>query len=449
MNPIDLFSSSPLVHHWGSFALPDAKRTLFREFDRAPLDTKIVKQVLAFSEEQTKLMLDQIWLRFSARHNDVENFLILGGERALRRAGYAESLSKSEISKESILLLGAYSSREYATEAAALTNPSIILHPNQTALERGQTRVAISLRAIGEGHVSSIAFMTAILDPTLGPIASPRIRPQISGELSLVGEETLVNTELEEEEGILALDNVNNYIIDFSPFSDLSQRILYPRSESETMGMEDARFVSIVGDNGELEYRATYTAYNGENIHPRLIISKDLTKFTILDLTGPAATNKGMALFPEKINGRWVALCRGDGYTSSLSESEDGIFWETPVALAGEADPWDLLIAGNAGSPHLTSAGWLVITHGVGPMRTYSLGAMLLDREDPSKILGRLKGPLLAPNDEESIGYVPNAVYSCGSLIVGENLWLPYGVSDRCTSFASVNVEELIAEILK
>jgi len=432
MESKNLFLSSPPIHRWGLIATPDINRSIFLEFDRQPKETKIIKEVLSFSAEETESLLNEIKEYFLSRHTDLEQVLLNAGERALKRSGFLKTITKEEkknISKQSIILIGAYSSREYSSEAAALTNPSIVKHPDQSNLEESQVRMILSLRGIGEGHISSITFVTIILDTNLEPIVPIRISPQISGEFSSNKE--------------------NGYSVTFSTNSDISQRVLSPRDKSENKGMEDARFVEVKGDDGKPEYRATYTAYDGKNIHPRLIITKDFLTFQILDLLGPASRNKGMAIFPEKINGKWFALCRGDGYTSSISESIDGVFWETPIALEEEDSPWNLVIKGNAGSPHLIDEGWLVITHGVGPMRTYYLGAMLLDRENPTKILGSLRTPLLAPTSEESRGYVPNVIYSCGSIIIKDTLWLPYGVSDRGTSLASISIKDLVKEVMK
>ena len=370
------------------------------------------------------------------------------GNGALVVAGVFEDPRYQEISRESLQLLGAYSTRQYATEGAALTNPSIIFHPDQTGLSLGQTRVALSLRAVGEGHLSSIVFVTVILDSRFNPILVTRVSPQMVGELSFPnqGEPATLDSKRK-------VNSLDDYQISFPASSDLSQRVLYPSGPREAMGMEDARFVEMHMEDGEtnnkiIEYWATYTAYDGRSITPRLIVTRDLVDFRIMELTGPAAVNKGMAIFPEKINGLFKALCRGDGYSSSLAESKDGIHWSNALPLTYEDSPWDLLITGNAGSPHLTEAGWVVVTHGVGPLRTYSLGAILLDKNDPTKVIGYLKTPLLAPEEGESFGYVPNVLYSCGSLMVHDTLWIPYGTSDRATAFASVNVKALIKELL-
>ena len=442
MNQIPLFSSSPLIRYWGQLVVPDLSRTILQEFLREEGDATLVEVVLAYSPEDTTFLLSHILDKFNERYVNIENTLFNHGKKALDWSCYLEAHNTSaeatlryeDISRNSIILLGAYSTREYATEAAALTNPSIVKHPDQEDLEAGQVRTLLSLRAVGEGHLSSIAFLEVVLDEVAGAIVSHRPSPQILGEVSADNE---VNKES------------SSYTVVFPSDSKVSQRILYPESYAERRGMEDARFVEIAKADGGREYRATYTAYDGEKIFPRLIVSNDLLEFKVYDLLGPASVNKGMALFPQKINGKWMALTRGDGYRSSVAESVDGIYWDNAKPLSGAQEPWNLAIAGNAGSPHLTDEGWLVITHGVGPLRTYSLGAMLLNRDNPQEVVGTLRGALLTPSKEESIGYVPNVVYSCGNLIVGENLWLPYGASDRSVSLASVNIAELIEEILK
>jgi predicted GH43/DUF377 family glycosyl hydrolase len=230
----------------------------------------------------------------------------------------------------------------------------------------------------------------------------------------------------------------------FADDVELSQQVLIPAVAEEKFGIEDARFVRFMNDDGTTEYRGTYTAYNGLDVAPRLIVSDDMRTFRTSRLTGPAARNKGMALFPRKVGGKYLALCRSDGETSSLATSEDGMTWGDAVAIHEPLTGWELLQVGNCGSPIEVNEGWLVLTHGVGPMRTYAIGALLLDRDDPSKLLARLDEPLLHPADHEREGYVPNVVYSCGGVVHHGVLWLPYGIGDARIGVAWINVNELI-----
>jgi predicted GH43/DUF377 family glycosyl hydrolase len=235
------------------------------------------------------------------------------------------------------------------------------------------------------------------------------------------------------------------YRITFPPDVTLSQRVLLPQIAEESNGMEDARFVRYVGDDGHVDYRATYTAYNGHHIAPRLLTSPDLQTFTAHRLGGPAARNKGMALFPRPANGRHLSLCRSDGESNWLSSSPDGLIWDAPQPIEADTPSWALLQVGNCGPPIETAAGWLVLTHGVGPMRTYAIGAMLLDLDDPRQVLGQLERPLLHLDPGERDGYVPNVVYSCGGILHDGRLWLPYGIGDARIAVAWAALDELLA----
>jgi len=237
------------------------------------------------------------------------------------------------------------------------------------------------------------------------------------------------------------------YEVAFPADVSLSQQALFPSSADESNGVEDARFVRFVDDDGTVEYRATYTAFNGVKIAPRLLTSPDLRAFQAHRLAGPAARNKGMALFPRLVGGRHLSLCRTDGETNSLATSTDGLVWSTPDVIQAPQAAWELLQVGNCGPPLETEQGWLVLTHGVGPMRTYAIGAMLLDLDDPSKLLARLDEPLLRNSLDEREGYVPNVVYSCGGLIQNGRLWLPYGIGDARIGVMWASVAELLAEM--
>ena len=240
-----------------------------------------------------------------------------------------------------------------------------------------------------------------------------------------------------------------NYNLDFDPASPLAERILWPHAPSESQGMEDARFVRFVGDDGTATYYGTYTAYNGDQVAPQLIETTDFEHFRISQLSGPAARNKGMALFPRKVNGSFVALSRWDRESTAIATSVDGRIWGAPITLHSPQQPWEIIQLGNAGSPIETAVGWLVITHGVGPMREYSLGAILLDLEDPTKVIGALREPLMRPRADERDGYVPNVLYSCGAMVVGDQLLLPFGVGDSSVRFAFVDLPALLARLTR
>jgi predicted GH43/DUF377 family glycosyl hydrolase len=368
----------------------------------------------------------------------------------------------------------------------------MVPHPDQTGLEPGELRVAISLRQIGEGHISSIGFCSAILGPAdtirmenrEGPlmigqrIGAKHMRQQLSAALIDADIDNEASAYLvsalpewytdEEFEDVLVhvpaellarptsqatLDRVRHivaadYAVTFPATVPLHQRVLWPATPDESNGMEDARFVQVVDPDGRLSYQGTYTAYDGRVISGRVIFSRDLRHFEVTTLHGPAARNKGMALFPRYVGGRKLALCRSDGETLGLSERDEQHRWRDPVPLLTPHRGWDLIQVGNCGSPVETDAGWLVLTHGVGPMRRYAIGAMLLDLENPERVIADLPEGLLDPDDVEREGYVPNVVYSCGGLAHDGRLWLPYGASDVRVGFASISLDRLLTRMV-
>jgi predicted GH43/DUF377 family glycosyl hydrolase len=389
-------------------------------------------------------------------------------------------------------VLGASFTSEYAVEGAALCNPSAVEHPDQTGLAPGQLRVAIALRSIGEGHRSSIEFAEAIIGPglcwTFAERQLPLWRARIEeGDWSIVHfraaleDEGIINeishsvlqglperfTASEVEASVAALpsalsrradsgrhiealrDLTNSvYRAVFSPETALSQRVLTPVAAEERHGMEDARFVRFTDLAGATHYRGTYTAYDGRDIAPRLIVTQDLREFEIHRLTGDAAQDKGMALFPRPVGGRYLALSRTGGESISLAESGDGVIWDHVGNVHTPGEPWEIVQTGNCGPPLETPQGWVVLVHGVGPMRRYSLGALLLDLEDPTIVLGRTANPILQPFDERRDGYVPNVVYSCGGLIVDDVVWIPIGIADSRIGVCSIEVDELLAHLV-
>ena len=467
---------------------PDRTRVLARPFHPASRQraARICAQVLALPEGEVRTLLAQLQAEFGERHVKIDEFLTRRFEkvRPWLRAG-------PTLSDERRLLMGAYFTHEYSLEAAALFNPSIVPHPDQSDLDPGSLRFVLSLRATGEGHISSVTFRTGYLDasgavtvaaPTrycLEPAQVPNASYEKAlfarklQELALAGDFTrqvldslgdaftlqeleagirLAGARLDErgQESAAAARKVlavaqSNYDVRFDPDTRLSERVLFPVTPSQSNGIEDARFVRFRDEDGTFTYYATYTAFDGKLILPQFIETPDFLHFKFFTLNGPAARNKGMALFPRKINGLYAMLGRQDYENIYLIFSDHLHFWNTATPVVKPAFPWEFVQMGNCGSPIETEAGWLVLSHGVGPMRKYCIGAFLLDRDDPTRLLGRLREPLIQPSENEREGYVPNVVYSCGSLLHGRRLVIPYAMSDYATTFASVSLDEVLA----
>ena len=394
-------------------------------------------------------------------------------------------------SPERQMLIGAYFTNEYSPESAALFNPSIVPHPDQSGLPKGALRFILSLRATGEGHISSITFRIGtvsaqhritlappvpfVMEPERVPNAAyvkglfahkleeagvqndfcRRVLDKLHEDFTLkelhavllasgLTEDTSDATATRAARGILLLAE-SNYEVHFTPDSQISQRVCFPSAPSQSNGIEDARFVRFLNDDGGFSYYATYTAYDGKITLPQLLETPDFLHFKFRTLNGPAVQNKGMALFPRKINGQYAMLSRQDDENILIMFSANLHFWSGPKILLSPAQPWEFIKMGNCGSPVETEAGWLVLSHGVGAMRKYCLGAFLLDLNDPTRVIGRLREPLLCPNEAEREGYVPNVVYTCGSLLHEHELIIPYAMSDSATSFATVSLDELLA----
>jgi predicted GH43/DUF377 family glycosyl hydrolase len=396
-----------------------ARPLLFEDTQRIP---RLIKKILNLSDIQAAELLKKVKRDFSHRHSDLESILLRHFEIV---AGYVPPDAILNDSKKK--LIGSYFTMEYSIESAALFNPSIVPHPDQSNLPAGSLRFIMSLRATGEGHISSIVFRTGVVDKNntiaLDGINRYAVMPEVHQE------QNSGNT---------------NYSVQFHSGQKLSERVIFPVLKNESKGIEDARFVKFTEDNGENIYFATYTAFDGFSILPKVIETKDFLSFNVITLQGNAVQNKGMALFPRKINGKYVMLSRQDGETNKIMFSDNLHKWEKADHLQDPAEPWEFVQIGNCGSPIETEKGWLVLTHGVGPMRKYSIGAILLDLKHPEKIIARLEHPLLSPNEEEREGYVPNVVYSCGSLIHNGTLILPYAMSDISSGIATVGVNELI-----
>ena len=446
--------------------------------------SKIIQRIMSLSETAANNLFAQIMIDFSGRHEDIKHIF----KRHLN-AVKAYLPKDTMLSDVQMALIGAYFTKEYSIESAALFNPSIVPHPDQSHLKKGSLRFVMSLRATGEGHVSSIVFRSGVLnrhnkflfDPLSDFVETPDLqldtvykRNPFQLKLNEMGAsneitvyvlnqlpEDFTYTELIEKIGILrakpqfseAHQNrtfkamcwlaSSNYEVSFHADHSMSERVIFPVSKNESRGIEDARFVQFFSGNGEVVYYATYTAYNG-TILPQLIETKDFIKFNILTLNGKAVQNKGMALFPRKIDGRYAMLSRQDGENNHIMFSDNIHFWQESQIIQEPEYPWEFIQIGNCGSPLETNEGWIVLTHGVGPMREYCIGAILLDLEKPTKIIARLDEPLLAPHEKEREGYVPNVVYSCGALIHNNELVIPYAMSDINSGIATVAVKELL-----
>ncbi len=385
------------------------------------------------------------------------------------------------------MLMGMAFTSEFATEAAAICNPSVVIHPDQSGLKAGTMRVAVSLRAIGEGHISSLCFAEAIIgkhswafQPRLTPPAladvvegeaafgsSASTRPPFDRRLEMastnVGQapayaasaefQTIngipnrrrTNAGPNHDLGRRVDDKVMLYRATFDPSTHLSQRILLPEVFDEAHGIEDARFVTTVDENGVPGYRASYVAFDGTAAVPRLMISPDLLSFEIFKMTGPGTADKGLALFPRQVNGENLALTRTGWQDISLARSHDGLHWFATDVLYTPSGTWEILKSGNCGSPIEIDQGWLVITHGVGPVRGYSIGAILLDKKDPTLVIGRMAKPFIFTMGINVNGYVPNVVYSCGGIVHDGTLWLPFAEGDNCVRVASLEIDDLLA----
>jgi len=467
---------------------PDQSRVLLRPFSPGSPDRMagIISRIMQLPEAEVGRLLDEGATEFSQRHQHAKDLFLDRFEQVRDLLS-----SDGELSEQRRLLIGAYFMAEYSLESAALFNPSIVPHPDQTDLPPGGLRFILSLRATGEGHVSSITFRTGVIHadhsievfPPTGFLTEPHQIPNPIYEKPLFGRKlvelglngllvrrvmnrlsesfTLENLrvalqaeQFREADGMTPEDqNIaqgiwmlarSNYEVQFQPEQQLCERILFPATPSQRNGMEDARFVRFQNDDGTHIYYATFTAYDGRVVMPELVETSDFLLFRFITLNGPAAENKGMALFPRKINGLYTMLSRQDNENIFLMSSDNVHFWNESRLLLKPVFPWELVQLGNCGSPIETDAGWLVLSHGVGALRTYSIGAFLLDRDDPAHVIGRLREPLLRPNENEREGYVPNVVYTCGALLHNGVLIIPYGLADHATGFATVPIDEVL-----
>lgn len=446
----------------------------------------IYYRILKLDDSETTKLLNKVLEEFAERHKNIRETFHRYYEKV---RAYIPSQDGVPLNRDRKLLIGSYFSMEYSLESAALFNPSIVPHPDQSNLEEDSLRFIMSLRAVGEGHISSMVFRSGIIDKdgelTLDPASSFVDTPQASNpeydrdsfrlkltemgscsnasnyildrlpqkftlkklkeEITKLSEQPKFpnNEQLECFRDMQRLAD-SNYELEFNPEHDLTERAIFPVSEEEQGGVEDARWVEFQKEDGSTIYYGTYTAFDGKTIMPQLIETNNFKNFKVSTLFGDAVRNKNFALFPRKINGRYAMLSRQDGENNHIMFSDNLHFWQQSEIIQRPTEPWELIQLGNCGSPIETDEGWLVLTHGVGPMRTYSIGAILLGLEDPTRIIGRLEEPLLKAMEDERIGYVPNVVYTCGAIIHKGHLIIPYSMSDIQPAIANVRVDDLL-----
>ncbi|HEY5482621.1 MAG TPA: glycoside hydrolase family 130 protein [Propionibacteriaceae bacterium] len=487
-------TTPPLIRRTAHILRPDPTRVVSKLFlpgqeflaAERSRSAAVLDRVLALHEAEVSRALAATMASFGSRHRDLAATLESRFRLVAHRLADPDALSP-----ERRQLVGAYFSQEYAVEAAALFNPSMVAHPDQDGLPPGTMRFVMSVRGVGEGHISSIEFRTGTIDEndaiTFDALSSTTVLAQavpttysravfaqqhaeLGGDQSSARfvlealpasfvradlDRTLARLRAQRLTRASAAKTIDqferiaacNYSITFPADSAMNERVILPTGPSESHGLEDVRLVKFTGSDGGVGYLGTYTAFDGGRVVPQLLRTDDFRTFQITQLSGSAAKNKGMALFPRPVDGQHLALSRWDREDNSLATSDDWSNWVDVGTLERPHEPWEIVQLGNCGSPLETPAGWLVLTHGVGPMREYSIGAMLLDLDDPRKVRGRLHQPLLTPAADERNGYVPNVVYSCGGLVHNDTLVLPYGESDVAIRIALINLTELLQEL--
>ena len=402
----------------------DIKRVLLRPFypTTDPRVTKIIKRIQALSEVEVNQEVQMILTNFNHRHRGYKSFLLSRFEQI--RDEFRIDRNFTENRK---LLIGAYFTMEYAIEAASLFNPSMVWHPDQSGLPDNSKRFIISLRATGEGHISSLAFRSGTINNKF-QIVLERTEPYVDiPECELIG--------------------TGEYVLNFSTQQPISERVIFPFINEESNGIEDARFLHFRENDDRGIYYATYTAFDGKSIHTMLLETADFMHFRIKKLNGLEIKNKNLSLFPRRINSQYVMLSRQDNENNYLMFSDDLYCWDKKQLIMEPKFTWEFFQIGICGSPIETSEGWLVLAHGVGPMRKYVISAFLLDLDNPTKVIGRLRNPLIESNESEREGYVPNVVYTCGGQIYNSHLIFPYAMSDYASSFALVNIDELLSQL--
>lgn len=474
---------------------PDPSRVIARfHFADEVRSKNIIRKVLEMPESTAKEALNQVLRGYSKRHRSISR-IFQNHFNKLDHLFNELNIIPDEMEDYMKVLIGSYFTKEYSIESAAFFNPSIVEDPDQSELRSGEKRVVLSFRATGEGHISSIVFRSGILDEHndlhIEPVGKmldeaenikrfiyekelflaelselqdnnkkvtslvfSKLGNQFTyGELARKVKETKEELKLSTAKEIFFNRIMwlasSHYEIQFSLDTAISERVIFPVSANERNGIEDARFVKFTDDDGQVTYYATYTAYDGLTILPKLIETKDFYHFEIKPINGEIGRNKGMALFPRKINGKYAMLCRIDGVNNYISFSDDINIWHEAKLIQEPKYPWEFIQIGNCGSPIETKEGWLVLTHAVGQMREYVISASLFDLKNPQKEIGRLSTPLIMPNEDEREGYVPNVIYTCGALVLNNELCIPYAMSDYASAFATVNLKELLDELKK
>lgn len=488
-------TSPQVVARQGLRLEPDPTRVVARLFvagqevvgGGASRATGVVARILELDEADVAHQLGELQRRFGARHRDLRATFSRHAERVAGRLD-----PEVEISDDRWLLLGATFTHEYSPEAVSLCNPSMVAHPDQSALPDGHLRFVMSVRGIGEGHRSSIGFRTGTVAAD-GVVSVELASPHLEAASAHPGlfertafHDRLIELGADDEDASYVLDQMGEtftidelhqgldvlatqrdtrhhelataerlrtiaactYAVGFPSETSLSERILMPAMAAESHGMEDARFVRFVDDDDDVTYYASYTAFDGVDVTQQLLRTTDFVSFTSSPLVGEAASNKGLALFPRRVGGRFVALSRHDRESNGVAFAESLLLWGPAATVQVPDRGWEVVQLGNCGSPIETEAGWLVLTHGVGPMRTYAIGALLLDLDDPTKVVGASRDALLTPVGDEQDGYVPNVVYSCGALRHGDVLVIPYGIADTSIGFAAVDLPGLLEQMV-
>ena len=390
---------------------------------------RLVDQILALSQQEVSKELEAVHKDFKDRHWQIARIFNM----RFRNIADLLGLDSNKISKPQQELIGSFFCHEYSYSAAALMNPSVTEHPDQSGLEKGSVRFIMAMRAVGEGHISSIAFRDGIVDENESVSLSPE-SPYAATATTLA--QTLTD------------DDMTSVSVERDTHSTLSETVIFPVTQSHSKGLEDLRLTRFVHDDGNPEWIGTYTGYDGHDIRSEMLRTYDFRTFKLQKLSGSAAVNKGMALFPRKIGGKYMMIGRQDGQNIYLHASDSLTEWNEGKLLVEPAFPWEYIQIGNCGAPVEIDAGWLLLTHGVGAMRQYSIGAVLLDKDDPSKVIGRTREPIMSPARDDREGYVPNVVYTCGSLLVGTKLFIPYGVADSSISFGFVEIDKLLKSMV-
>lgn len=485
--------ATPRVHDTGITLQPDHRRVVTRLFvagreDVGPGDSRaapVIQRVMDLTEAAAEAIVRDLDRRFGTRHRTMHEIYHEHADLLIARLD-GDMVTMSAARR---LVLGAAFTHEYSIEGAALCNPSAVLFPPPSP--GGSASFVMSVRGVGEGHRSSIGFRTGAIDSSgsvrldpasnfpvittaqpalhrrsvfhakldeddddrenasfvLDPLPERFDDSQLAEQLALLSGDTFTRRHTDDTITHLRAVAASSYRSEFAFQTAISERVLWPQSPAERHGMEDARFVLFTDDDGSMTYYGTYTAFDGVNIAQHLLQTDDFRTFFASPLAGAAAQGKGLALFPRRIDGRFAALSRSDRESNALAYSDDMHCWPTSEQIQIPTKPWELLQLGNCGSPIETEQGWLVLTHGVGPMRTYSLGVILLDLEHPERVIASSDEPIVVPGPHERDGYVPNVVYSCGGFIRGDTLVLPYGVADQHIRIATLSVAELLQSL--